>query len=211
MKTILCYGDSNTFGYNPSNGMRYPRDIRWTGVLQELLGDDWHVIEEGCNGRTTVFDDPIDGWKNGRDYLKPCLNSHKPVDVVIMMLGSNDMKDVFHATAKESAKGASQLVDIIQTFTVEKQGFAPKVILVSPPEIGIDVVKGGFCNSFSKTAHERSKEFIKYFSAVAKEKGCILVDAAKVVRASEVDSLHLAPNEHRKLAEKFCEVVLGNV
>ena len=99
MITVLCYGDSNTYGYIPETGMRYPRDIRYPGRLQLLLGEDYAVIEEGCNGRTTIHDDPIDGWKNGLDYLKPCLNSHKPVDIVILMLGSNDLKETFHLTA----------------------------------------------------------------------------------------------------------------
>ena len=106
-KAVLCYGDSNTYGYNPSDGLRYPRDVRWTGRLQMLLGDGYRVIEEGCNGRTSVFEDPIEGWKCGLDYLKPCLNSHKPVDLVILMLGSNDLKDVFHASA-EVAEGITE-------------------------------------------------------------------------------------------------------
>ena len=98
MKTILCYGDSNTYGYNPSNGFRYPENVRWTGRLQSALGEGYKIIEEGCNGRTTIFDDPLEGWKNGLGYLRPCLNSHKPVDIVIMMLGSNDLKETFHAS-----------------------------------------------------------------------------------------------------------------
>ena len=103
MTTILCYGDSNTYGYNPVNGLRYPKDVRWTGVLQKLLGEQYAVIEEGCNGRTTVFEDIAEPWKAGLGYLKPCLNTHKPIDFVIMMLGSNDLKRMFHATAKEIA------------------------------------------------------------------------------------------------------------
>ena len=136
LTTVLCYGDSNTFGYDPMTGMRYPKEIRWTGILASLLGEDFNVIEEGCNGRTTVTDDPIEGWKNGLDYLKPCLNSHRPVDIVILMLGTNDLKEVFHLTAAEIADNAGILVDVIQSFTKEKQGFMPKIILVSPPEIG---------------------------------------------------------------------------
>ena len=110
MKTILCYGDSNTYGYDPSCGLRYPENIRWTGRLAKILGSEYKIVEEGCNGRTTIFDDPIEGWKNGRDYLRPCLNSHKPVDIVIMMLGSNDMKEMFHASAEDIAYGAETLV-----------------------------------------------------------------------------------------------------
>ena len=86
MTTILCYGDSNTYGYNPVNGLRYPKDVRWTGVLQKLLGEQYAVIEEGCNGRTTVFEDIAEPWKAGLGYLKPCLNTHKPIDFVIRML-----------------------------------------------------------------------------------------------------------------------------
>ena len=120
MTTILCYGDSNTYGYNPVNGLRYPKDVRWTGVLQKLLGEQYAVIEEGCNGRTTVFEDIAEPWKAGLGYLKPCLNTHKPIDFVIMMLGSNDLKRMFHASAKEIADGAEQLVSIIKEFTKEK-------------------------------------------------------------------------------------------
>ena len=113
MTTILCYGDSNTYGYNPVNGLRYPKDVRWTGVLQKLLGEQYAVIEEGCNGRTTVFEDIAEPWKAGLGYLKPCLNTHKPIDFVIMMLGSNDLKRMFHASAKEIADGAEQLVSCL--------------------------------------------------------------------------------------------------
>ena len=110
MTTVLCYGDSNTFGYVPETGLRYPKEVRYTGRLQQLLGEGYTVIEEGCNGRTTIYDDPIDGWKNGRDYLKPCLHSHRPVDIVTMMLGSNDLKTTFHLTADRIAAGVEVLV-----------------------------------------------------------------------------------------------------
>jgi lysophospholipase L1-like esterase len=92
MKAILCYGDSNTWGYDPVTKGRFPRDMRWTGVLRQSLGDDYLVIEEGLNGRTTVWDDPIEGYKNGAAYLVPCLTTHRPLDLVIIMLGTNDLK-----------------------------------------------------------------------------------------------------------------------
>lgn len=168
MTTILCYGDSNTYGYNPVNGLRYPKDVRWTGVLQKLLGEQYAVIEEGCNGRTTVFEDIAEPWKAGLGYLKPCLNTHKPIDFVIMMLGSNDLKRMFHASAKEIADGAEQLVSIIKEFTKEKQGFMPKVILVSPPEIGADIATSEFARSFDEDAIERSKELPVFYEKIAK-------------------------------------------
>ena len=207
MKNILCFGDSNTYGYIPENGMRYPKEIRYPGKLQILLGDDYHVIEEGCNGRTTIHDDPQDGWKNGLDYLRPCLNSHKPVDIVVLMLGTNDLKDTFHLSAKEIADGAGILVDVIKEFCSEEQGFVPKIILVSPPEIGSGMRNSPFFSSFSEDPIERSKQFKKYYREVADEKGCIFFDAAKYIYPSEVDSLHLTPEGHATLAEKLKEVI----
>ena len=209
MKTILCYGDSNTYGYNPTNGMRYSKNIRWTGRLQEMLGEEYRIIEEGCNGRTTVFDDIMEPWKNGLPYLKPCLNTHKPLDIIILMLGSNDLKESLHATPKEIANGAGLLVDIMHDFLAEKQGFVPKIILVSPPEIGEGIINSPFYGSFLEDSIERSREFPKYYGEIAKEKGCIFVKASDYVSPSEVDSLHLSPEGHKALAEAFYDVIVG--
>ena len=207
MTTVLCYGDSNTFGHIPETGMRYPKEVRYPGRLQMLLGKDFTVIEEGCNGRTTIHDDPIDGWKNGLDYLKPCLNSHKPVDIVVMMLGSNDLKTVFHMTAKEIAEGAGVLVDVIKTFCAEKQGFIPKIILVSPPEIGPGIKSSPFYGAFDEGAVAESKKFPEHYRAVAEKYGCIFVNAAEYISPSETDSLHLTPEAHRILAETLFQVI----
>lgn len=211
MKTVLCYGDSNTYGYDPRTGLRYHEAIRWTCRLRDLLGVDYRVIEEGCNGRTTVYDDPIDGWKNGLDYLRPCLNSHKPVDIVILMLGSNDLKSTFGLTAEQIAAGAGILVDTIQSFTAEKQGFKPAIVLVSPPEIGSGIRTSPFYGRFEEDAIARSQEFPRYYKAVADRYGCVFFDAAEWIRPSETDSLHLDPEAHRILAEQLCEVIRNKV
>ena len=203
MITVLCYGDSNTYGYSPYTGGRYPRDVRYTGRLQTLLGEEYSVVEEGCNGRTTIHDDPVEGWKNGRDYLKPCLNSHKPVDIVTMMLGSNDLKRTFHLTAEEIAEGAGVLVDVIRTFTEEKQGFIPKIVLISPPEIGPGIRTSPFFGSFDEGAIEESKRFPQFYRAVAERYGCIFFNAAEYIRPSEEDSLHLTPEAHRIMADEL--------
>lgn len=199
-KTIVCYGDSNTYGFNPKNGMRYPQNVRWTGRLAALLGDAYQIVEEGCNGRTTVFDDPIEGWKNGLYYVKPCLNSHKPVDMVILMLGSNDLKRTFCASAEDIANGAKRLVEEIYDFADQKQGFRPKVILVSPPVIGPAIVDSSFAYAFDETAIKRSEEFAKHYMQVARSCNCIFVNAAQYVTSSEVDGLHLSEDAHEALA-----------
>jgi len=210
MISVLCYGDSNTYGYNPANGLRYPEDVRWTGRLRKLLGDEYRVIEEGCNGRTTVFDDPVEGWKNGLGYLKPCLNTYKPVDFVILMLGSNDLKEVFHAAPEEIADGAGTLVQVIREFTETKQGFIPEIILVSPPEIGEDISNSPFYGSFYENAIGRSRELPKWYRKIAERYGCIFFDAAEYIEPSKEDSLHLAPEAHERLAVELCKVITEN-
>ena len=100
MKHILCYGDSNTHGYIPGGG-RYDDDTRYTGILAKLLGSDYRIIEEGLNSRTSSFDDPFEPYKNGMDCLVPCLDSHKPLELTILMLGSNDMKVYFSPSAEK--------------------------------------------------------------------------------------------------------------
>ena len=114
MKSILCYGDLNTWGYIPGTGERYPHDVRWTGVLKQTLGVGYHVIEEGLNGRTTVWDDPLMDGRNGKEYLTPCLASHAPLDSVIILLGTNDLKGRFSASVFDVASGIGLLVDIIR-------------------------------------------------------------------------------------------------
>lgn len=115
MKTILCYGDSNTWGYSPATQDRYGRDERWTGVLRNEIGEGYLVIEKGLGGRTTVWDDPVEGrHKNGETYLLPCLESHQPIDLVIILLGTNDLKRRFCVGAFDIAQGAGGLVRIVQ-------------------------------------------------------------------------------------------------
>jgi lysophospholipase L1-like esterase len=109
VRTILRYGDSNTRGFDPEPGERFPEDVRWPGVLRTRLGDDYRVIEEGLSGRTTVWDDPIEGvHKNGRTYLRPCLESHSPVDLIALMLGTNDLKKRFGSSASDIAQGRAR-------------------------------------------------------------------------------------------------------
>ena len=209
MITVLAYGDSNTYGYNPRTGLRYPEDIRWTGLLSSHLGNGYRVIEEGCNGRTTIYDDPIDGWKNGLNYLKPCLHSHKPVDIVVMMLGTNDLKSVFGLSAQQIAEGAGVLVNTIQTFTLEKYGCQPKIVLISPPEIGSGISSSPFYGSFLEDAIDRSRQFPRYYREVAERYGCVYLNAAEWIEPSKVDSLHLDPEAHRILAERLSEEIKG--
>lgn len=201
MKTVLCYGDSNTYGYNPENGMRFAEDVRWTGRLKSMLAGTCDVIEEGCNGRTTERDDPFEEWKNGYTFLKACLNSHKPIDLVLIMLGTNDLKTMFHASAEDIASGAEKLARETKSFLALKQGYEPEVLLISPILIGEGIASGPFAYSFDESAIPRSKEFAALYQAAAERVGCAFFDAATVADPSSIDFLHMDAENHAKLAD----------
>lgn len=199
MMNILCYGDSNTWGYDAKTKGRFPADVRWTGVLQKELRDEYRVIEEGLGGRTTVWEDPIEEYKSGKSYLIPCLKSHSPLDLIIIMLGTNDLKRRFGLTAYDIAAGAGLLVDIVQNVLLKEQGFIPKILLVSPIHVGdmIDEV-AEFREMFGYESIEVSKKFAHYYKAVAEKFGCEFLDAAEVVTPSRVDAIHFDEKGHRE-------------
>src|SRR3989338_4272861 len=129
-KKIICYGDSNTWGCIPDSVERYSVGVRWTGLLQKMLGEDYEVIEEGLNGRTTVLDDPqVERiGKNGKTYLLPCLESQNPLDMVVVMLGTNDTKAKFNRTPQQIAEGLEELIRIIKDRAKDKAGKVPQII-----------------------------------------------------------------------------------
>ena len=197
MKTIVCYGDSNTWGYDPVTKERYERDIRWPGVFRNTLGEDYLVLEEGLNGRTTVWDDPIEGYKNGKEYLIPCITTHKPLDLIIIMLGTNDLKKRFSLSAFDIAKGAGVLVEIVQKSDTGPGGTAPKVLLLAPPPVA---KLTEFAEMF-EDSEKKSKRLGGRYREVAEELGCEFLDTSEVIVSSDVDGIHLDPGEHGKLGE----------
>jgi lysophospholipase L1-like esterase len=197
MKRILCYGDSNTFGYDPVAQDRFDRDTRWPGVLRDVLGDGYEVIEEGLGGRTTVWDDPIEGYKNGLTYLIPCLESHRPLDVVVILLGTNDLKKRFSLSAFDIAEGARVLVTTAQRSAAGPGGQAPEVLLLAPPP----TTTLTFFAEMFEGAGEKSQKFAAHYRRVAQEMRCAFLDLGTVIVSSELDGIHLEAGEHRKLGE----------
>lgn len=207
MKTILCYGDSNTYGYDPGTHRRYGKDLRWTGILAGKLGPEYTVIEEGCNGRTTVYADPGEPWVCGLDYLKPCLKSHKPVDVFVLMLGTNDLKTYLGLSAEEIAAGAGKLVQVAKEFCMQEQGFAPRIVLVSPPAVREEIRTSPFYPDFDETSALRSREFAGLYKKLADKEGCIFRDVAPDAEISLLDCIHLTAEGHRSIAETVFSAV----
>ncbi len=201
MKTVLCYGDSTTWGYDPETEMRFPPDARWTGVLARELGSDYRVIEEGLNGRTTVWDDPIEGYKNGKEYLVPCLETHKPLDLVVLMLGTNDLKHRFSLTAFDIASGVSVLVEIIQASAAGPDDTPPDLLLIAPPPIG----KLSDFDEMFEDAEPKSQKLGKYYAQVAETYSCHFLDASQVIVSSDLDGIHFEAGEHRKLGVAVAE------
>lgn len=203
MKTIVCFGDSNTWGYDPATKGRFAPDTRWTGVLQATLGDGYRVIEEGLNGRTTTVDDPITPYRNGRDYLPPCLESHAPVDLITIMLGTNDLKERFRRSASDIAESAGVLASMAKLSGCGPAGGAPQVLLIAPPPVATltdfaEMLEG---------AEEKSKRFAHFYQKRAERLGVHFLDAGSVIRSSDLDGIHFEAAEHAKLGRAVAEKI----
>jgi len=200
---VLCFGDSNTWGA-PSDDPDYVRvaaDRRWTGVLQELLGDGYDVVEEGLSGRTTDVDYDDRPGCNGRTYFAPCLQTHHPLDVVVIMLGSNDLKTVFDRSAKAIAEALHGYVDDIAVNVADRNGGVPTTVLVSP--IVIDDTAPAYAEmtgeNFDSAGVARSRDLATEVRRVAGERGVLFADASQVAHAGG-DGLHLSADSHAPLA-----------
>jgi lysophospholipase L1-like esterase len=201
-KRILCYGDSNTWGANATDHARYDDDVRWTGVLANGLGASYTIIEEGLGGRTTVHEDPTDPYRNGRDYLFPCLRSHRPLDLVVLMLGTNDLKTRFAISAWDIADGMRALGEIILASDAGRNNKAPVLLMMSPPPL----VKTNLLPHFAGMV-EKSKELATCYAAVAKQLGCHYFDVGKVIKTSKLDGVHWDASEHLVLGKKLTQVI----
>jgi lysophospholipase L1-like esterase len=210
MKRILCYGDSNTWGYDPVTQTRFDDQTRWTRVLAAALGTGYEIVEEGLNGRTTVWDDPIEGElasdKNGRVYLGPCLQSHAPLDGVILMLGTNDLKRRFGLPASDIALGVKALMGVIQRSRSGRGNEAPPVLLLAPPPLAV-LSEGMALAEMFEGGEAKSRRLAALFADVARETGCDYFDAATVIRSSPIDGIHFEAAEHGKLGNALAERV----
>jgi len=202
MPTILCFGDSNTWGSVPRRTRRYDNDERWPALLRAALPNNFEVIEEGQPGRTTVHNDPFEGEKNGLRYLCPCLESHIP-DLVLILLGTNDLKHRFGLSAYDIAQGASKLVEEVQKFKSMAKAVPPKVLLIAPPPV---YEVGFFANMFSGAAL-KSQSLAKYYAQFARALGCEFFDAGSVVNSCHKEGIHWQVEQHKYLADALTPIV----
>ena len=212
MYNILFYGDSNTWGYDPSCGLRYPYEKRWTSVCGGLLGKKFHCIPAGMNGRTTAFDDPQKPLRNGCKEIDHELQSQKPLDLVVIMLGTNDMKFV---DAKASTDGLEKLIrkvlSVNERFSASSPVFmnTPAVLIISPIHLR---------SSYGTSGYDDIKEsylLAERFAKLADQYGLFFMNAAQYAEASDIDGEHLSEEGHqalgRAVAEKIKKITRGNL
>ena len=207
-RIILCYGDSNTHGTKPMEDIdekdRFGPDTRWPRVMATELGTGWEVIEEGLPGRTTVHDDPVEGaWKNGASVLPAILNTHRPIDMVLIMLGTNDLKARFSVTAGDVAASCGSLADEVSRSQTGPDGEAPNVLLVAPPAL----VETGVVFEAFEGAAPKSARVAKHLKEIARRRRVSFFDAGSVIEVDRVDGIHLSAESHRILGKALAAEV----
>ncbi len=210
MRSLLLFGDSNTHGTMPLPDLggsdRFGREERWPGRLRKLL-PDWEVIEEGHPGRTTVHDDPVEGnHRNGLTVLPALLESHTPIDVVLVMLGTNDLKERFSVNAGDIAHSLERLVRMIRASDCGPGGKGPQVLLVAPPPIiEVGCLAGMFAGGAAK-----SQALAVEIAAAAKRAGVAFLDAGQVVQVSAIDGIHYDAEANPKLAAAVAAAITAH-
>jgi lysophospholipase L1-like esterase len=203
MTVILCYGDSNTHGTLPMASLaaqgRHAAGARWPDVMGAALGPDHRVIDEGLPGRTTVHDDPVEGgMRNGFTVLPAILHSHRPIDLLVLMLGTNDLKHRFSVTAFEISRSVERLV-----LAARAEGVVRDIMIVAP-------VRVRECGSLAEVfagAEARQEGLSAHLSEAAERLGCGFFDAGSVAQVSDEDGVHFSPEAHKALGLAMASAV----
>lgn len=203
MKNILIFGDSNTYGLIADGSGRYPLGVRYPSIVQEQLGSDYHIIEEGCPGRTTIFNDPLRYHLKATDYLFPCLYSHLPLDLMVIMLGTNDCKICFHNSAQDIKEGLKEVVNQVKKYSENKV----PILIMSPPALGDDIGLDTFDEDFNNEGLEVSKQLAKVYQQLALEEDLYFFDAALHAKVSVVDQEHMDEANHLNLGKELAKYI----
>jgi lysophospholipase L1-like esterase len=206
MKTVLLFGDSNTWGYIPgTEGRRMPHGSRIPDTVQAKAGAGFRIVEEALNGRMTAWEDPLTPDRNGARQLPFLLETHRPLDLVSIMLGTNDLKRYMNLGPADCALGQDRLVDIIEAAACGPGGARPLILIIAPPLVVETPTPFG--HTFDG-AIEKSRGFAAAYREVATGRGCLFLDAGSLVATSTRDGIHLEAEAHRKLGEAIAEAIL---
>ena len=211
MKHILCYGDSNTWGHNPTprgDDFRYHDDERWTGILADMLAGKAKVIEEGLCGRTIMHEDPLGPYRNGQAFLGCCLQSHMPLDLVIFMLGTNDIRHIFTPSVVEIAIGMDNLVRMTQNPMECGPFHVPKVLVIAPPPVRDEIAQSDFYGQYDEESVRKSKLLAEAYKKTFDGRPNVTVlDAGQIAEVSINDCIHMTADGHRALAQAVYEQI----
>ena len=211
-KHIVCFGDSNTHGYcaDPSDcadgGDRFNEDERWTCLLQKKLGDDYLILEEGLSGRTTVFPDALHESMPGLDSIYASLMCHEPVDLLILMLGTNDTKERMGANAACIGIGMDRLIGKPKTVPAWRNG-KPNILVIAPPHMGVGLYQCPEGIPMGAGCVEKSWDLAKYYAQYAEAQGCAFLDAEGIAEFNKIDCMHLSRKGHSQLADCLAKIV----
>lgn len=204
MTNILCYGDSNTWGHNPADCTRFDKSTRWTGLLADMLGSGFNIIEEGLCGRTTVFDDCYSVGRNGLSMFVPCMQSHQPLDIIIIMLGTNDLRQEFNIMPKEIARGVREIARHALCSMYNELYPPAKLLIISPVHIQRSVMNGFFNEMYGEESIKKSEQLAAALENTAKELNAYFLDAALYAKASDTDGIHMDAQAHKALSYAVC-------
>lgn len=198
MKKILCFGDSNTYGFIPQSGLRYDINTRWTGILQTLCNNEFEITEAGCNNRTAFIDNPAGinqtGYKILPEYLKTNF-----FDIVILAIGINDLQRFFNPTLNEFEQGMEKLIQITKNLSPKS-----KIILICPSKLNLAGINNGiFSYQFDKISVEKSGKLSPIYKSLAEKYKCHFIDLNNIVDVSPLDGLHFSPKSHKTIAENL--------
>ena len=212
MKRILCYGDSNTYGHDPlhyneilEKYERFPEDVRWPGVMANLLGSQYKVWEAGLCGRTTAFDDPDTVTRNGLNCLEMIIQTCDPIDCIIFMLGTNDTKIIFDLSAEQITDGMEKLIKLAKEIFADSRSRNTKIILACPVKVTSDD-KGIYWYEMCEESTSRGERMRKLYKELAQKYDCVFFDVNDVARVSSADGVHFDADGHYSVG-----VALGNL
>lgn len=198
MKKVLCFGDSNTYGFVPGKCTRYDKNTRWTGVLQALCGSDFSIIEGGCNNRTAFVDNPAGAEQTGYKIL-PEYFTKDYFDIVVLAIGINDLQLFFRPTLEEFEQGIEKLIKITKDLSPNA-----KIILVCPSKLDLAGIKSGvFSFQFDEISVEKSYHLPQIYKKLAEKHACKLVDLNEIAKVSPLDGLHFSAESHKTIAENL--------
>ena len=204
MKKILCYGDSNTFGFIPENCKRYDKDSRWSGILSEILKENYQVIEEGMNNRTGFFKNPEGFKQSGGEYLSVFLQNHRNLDICIISLGTNDAQFFYNLDENSTKNGLQNLIDSVREVNIKTN-----IIIVPPVKITENILHSGFSMMFNRESIDKINKVFPIFEQIAKENNCLYFDFNQITSPAQKDGLHYTKESHTIIANKLAEFILA--